>query len=433
MGNRCNSLHDPHVAGSNASWLNQFTKPKRKSLCAIPDPLLYHRDLSMFQQNPIVDHRVWSLFGDEKNDFEVSYKLVCNIEVPVFHPRFVLPQPSTKLHEVYKLCIVRKMQAEKGPASHNFTYQNKQSLNGQPCLVLQTRYFRLLSIKPDAPNKIDNLVQEISVSEYDRNHIMMIRADEIVFESKGKYNCNHSIWFDADISSSHGSAKHHDIGCLQSFHDKALFCMPKNSIFQLSLPPITPHVLMQPKDDSKEGHRLIDDVLKHRICDLLTSHKIICNNGTDIEAIRADFARLRNADKKWMWPPLNDEEVRKIFQGTREEHTNHAYVPRTGEAGDILPSIWSAFCSSVIDNGEQNEFKPRLDVFCSITSKRVKHSCSKGAKLPHIMSSTTEFVSAHSEQTWKELLWGIDGPWHRAKQQYTATACGSNKIRSTSW
>jgi hypothetical protein len=420
MGHRCQSLHDPRVEGCNAFWLDRCVKPKRKELCVIPDALYHHRENSMFQHNPIVDYHTSKQFGNESNAFETSYNLVCNNHVPVFDKRFVLPVPSRKLSNVQKLCIVRAMQAGNGPAYHNFTYQNKQSLQGQPCMILQTRYFRLPKLNTRAPINLEDIVHEVSSHEYNQLVMvipsMMVRADEIVFESKGKHNCNRSIWFDACISSSNRIAKQ-DMGYLQSCNDKGLFCMPKNYMFQTNLPSITPHILMQPKDDCKEGYQLIDSILKDLISKLLTDSEYICNYTGDIDALQADFDRLQNTNKAWSWPALSNEDMSKIFQKTREEHTSNAYVPHAEKANDVLPSIWSAFCSTLNDV-EATMSKPRLDVFCTITSKHTNGDVSydaKDAKVARITNSFTTFVSRHSEDTWKELLMGNDGAWHRAK------------------
>eukprot|EP00804_Cyclotella_cryptica_P006252 CCRYP_010105-RA/>CCRYP_010105-RA protein AED:0.46 eAED:0.46 QI:66/1/0.5/1/1/0/2/0/63 len=62
MGSRCHSLHDPRVSGSNPAWLERCTKPKKASLCIIPDSLYHHREISSFQTNPIVDYRTWNMF-----------------------------------------------------------------------------------------------------------------------------------------------------------------------------------------------------------------------------------------------------------------------------------------------------------------------------------------------------------------------------------
>ena len=427
MGSRCTSLHDPRVDGSSPAWLHNWTKPKKKSLCVIPDALYHHRDVSRFQINPIVEYRAWKLFGDSSNPFQATYELVCNIDVPIFGRCFPVPRTSKKpLSEVQKLSIVRVMQSKKAEGDHDFVYQNKQSLNGQPALVLQTCYFRLTNFR-GAPIKIDDIVKEVPKENYDPRSPMMVRADEVVFESKGKKSCNRSIWFDSEISSSGGCVKHQNTSQLQSTNDEALFCMPKNDVFKHKLPSITPYVLMQPKDDCKEGYDLIDSILKHRIGSLLACDGHICNWVGNMKKLEAEFVRLQNMHKKWMWPVLCKVEMSKIFEKTREEHNHSPYKPRA-EKDRTLPSIWKSFANGCESKySEEYTSKPRLEAF--LFSEKGKSSISD--KLPHIKNSPTKFISEHSDRTWKELLKGEDGPWKRAKIDYQLKS--HSKDRSSSW
>ena len=68
-----------------------------------------------------------------------------------------------------------------------FMYSPTHCLNGQPCMILQTRYFRVVG----GPN----VVEETSISEYSQgsNNNIIVRADEVVFDSKGKRSCCHSM------------------------------------------------------------------------------------------------------------------------------------------------------------------------------------------------------------------------------------------------
>jgi hypothetical protein len=412
MGSRCNSLHDPRVTGSSPAWLELYTKPKKGSV--IPDGLYYDRDSSSFQVNPIIGYHQCKLIGNS-NTFEAAYNLVCNLGVPVFDTCFVLPKQSSKLDKVQELCIVRVMHKKQDPSDYNFLYSNKFWLNGQPCMVLQTRYFRLFPLNPNgAAIKLEDIIMEISVAEYDSTRHDMIRADEVVFESKGRFNCNHSIWFDAIIQREHpgsrGNTKSQNYNELWNIDDKALFCMPKNSKFLSSLPTITPYVLMQPKDDCKEGHDLIDAIIEHRIGSLLTSQGYQYYWINNIEALQADFSRLLKITEKWVWPKLSRERMDAIFQKTREEHNKSKYAPlATCNKDATLPAIWNSFVSSLDTNGPHQ--KKRLDVFVAVTSKDVKLK----DELPHITNSRTKFISHESEATWKELLLGEKGAWKKAK------------------
>lgn len=68
-----------------------------------------------------------------------------------------------------------------------FLYSPTHCLNGQPCMILQTRYFRIVG----GPN----VIEEASITEYSQgsNHCIIVRADEVAFDSKGKRSCNRSM------------------------------------------------------------------------------------------------------------------------------------------------------------------------------------------------------------------------------------------------
>ena len=426
MGSRCPSLHDPRVKGTNPAWLELWKKPKKTNLCAIPDSLYYHRNISRFQTNPIVDYRTWKMFRFIKVDnFEATYDLVCNINVPVFHNQFVAFKRTTKLSEVQRLCIVRTMTQNRNASDHDFIYSNKHCLNGQACLVLQTRYFRVLQPNPSAVAiELEDIIQEVSSTEFDPRSNAMVRADEIIFESKGKHNCNRSIWFDANVTHWGGrSFKRQAPNDLCNLDERALFRMPKNETFESNLPTITPHVLMQPKDDCKEGHDLIDAILEHRINSILASQGCRSYWLNNFATLKADFARLQKIAEKWTWPSLTKRQVNIIVQKMREDHVNSEYVPiDVSEENMPLLAIWNTFV------GEQHQMKKRLDVFVSLTIQEEKGSYEK---LPHITNSRTKFVSKLSEDTWKELLLGKDGPWTNAKMHLDSHS--QSKTRATSW
>ena len=69
-----------------------------------------------------------------------------------------------------------------------FTYTPTHCLNDQPCQIIQSRYFRYVG----GPF----VVQEVSAVEYSQQgsyNSIVIRADEVVFDSKGKPSCNQSM------------------------------------------------------------------------------------------------------------------------------------------------------------------------------------------------------------------------------------------------
>ena len=72
-------------------------------------------------------------------------------------------------------------------SSRVFLYAPTHCIHGQPCMILQTRYFRVVGgVK---------MVEEVSVGEYERccGELVVVKADEVVFDSMGKRSCNHSM------------------------------------------------------------------------------------------------------------------------------------------------------------------------------------------------------------------------------------------------
>lgn len=441
MDTRCNSLHDPRVAGSNPSWLKQWIKPK-SSLGVMPDGLHYHRDLSRFQTNPLVDFNTWKVFGNfgsKTEMFDASYDLVCNVRVPVFNRGFVVRKCPHKISDEHKLAIVRVM-LTKNAVNRNFVYSNKKSLNDQPCMVLQTRYFLLTDPKAGTAVRIEDIVREVSAAEYDPGSSLVVKADEIVFESKGMRGCNHSIWFNVIISN-HGGKNGYGANMKRNggeaghlTHDRALFVMPENKKFQQSLPADTPFILMQPKDDCAEGYDLIDAILKHRIGAILTSKNIHCNWEDNLADLNADFARLQNSHEKWIWPAHTGKIVGsdQIYQ----EYTSNKYVPAPNDDSKYsLSSMWSQTCANLdskFDSGVHETTKPRLDVFVSISIKTEK-DCKE---IPHITNSSTKKSTAPlsdvSESTWEELLVEGDGPWNEALRAHNSGRIAKGRSSSYS-
>ena len=72
-------------------------------------------------------------------------------------------------------------------------------LFGQPCMVLQERYFQILDMNQleDTTVSIDNVVKEIPLELYNAGKFncpdAFIRVHEVAFDSKGKRSCNLSL------------------------------------------------------------------------------------------------------------------------------------------------------------------------------------------------------------------------------------------------
>ena len=73
-------------------------------------------------------------------------------------------------------------------------------MNGQPCMVLQTRYFRILDIANlEQPTvSIGEIISEVSAEAYHAGKFgptpdAFVCAQEVAFDSKGKRACNLSM------------------------------------------------------------------------------------------------------------------------------------------------------------------------------------------------------------------------------------------------
>ena len=417
MGIRCHSLHDPRLDSSIPFWLRHYQKPMSKSACAIPDPLSCYHSISRFQTNPIIGAHQWKQFGDDENAFLASYKLVCNLDVLIFERDFMSAcRPVKMIDEVYKLAIARDMQANVTSSDRNFVYSNQHCLYSQVCLVLQTKYYRLRSLRTGFAIDIEHIVQEVPKHEYNSRDPMMVKADEVVFESKGHPNCNHCIWFNAEFtkSSAWKNKQNTSRGVCQD--RDSLFCLPHNNDILKAMLYATepPMMLMQSKDECKEGHMLIDSIWHHRIGWILSSRAISCNWIDNFHELNKDFSRLQQMVKRDSWPTLSNEQVSKIFEGTNAcaGHNSTFYDPNF-ESEDTA-ALWNSFVGELI--GGHHQTKPRLNVFTSMTSKE---DTSTAKDLPHITNSSTGFISRYSQDTWQELLLGLDGPWTRALMNHS--------------
>ena len=202
------------------SWLPMATSKTNAQI--IVDPLAAHRESALHQENPLITQSIWqncrpSLKNTKasdgvarsKNDFEDTYKLVCNTDVPVFignNERRPI-RKSEKMSELQKLCIVEQFRASQ---DRRFLYSPTHSLRGELCMILQTRYFFLDNEVHGVNVKKNNVVSQISLEEYQAGitpwsqtgvpytPLKMICAHEVAFAPKGDPNSNFSIWFDEE-------------------------------------------------------------------------------------------------------------------------------------------------------------------------------------------------------------------------------------------
>ena len=261
---RCKFLHDPRTINShdhNVVVPDHCTKAKRNSN-DIPDRLYHHRLTSIRQVNPLVAPHIWescrpfrltdaALARGPSMEFTDTYNLVCNSEpnakildwsamAAASAPLAFGPIPLAALHELQRHYITLRMHGAGDNRKHlDFTYEPKDcefqaaliffsviisvvpfaqpeyimhsfrsicraGVNGQPCMVLQTRYFYLKDINLlrqssneyiDIPH--DEIVAEVTEQAYDAGKFSklgaFVCAQEVAFDSKGKRSCNLSM------------------------------------------------------------------------------------------------------------------------------------------------------------------------------------------------------------------------------------------------
>jgi len=71
-------------------------------------------------------------------------------------------------------------------------------MSGQPCMVLQTRYFELLDIDQlqETSVSLDNIIKEVQLDVYNngkKSGLPFVCVHEVAFDSKGKRSCNLSL------------------------------------------------------------------------------------------------------------------------------------------------------------------------------------------------------------------------------------------------
>jgi hypothetical protein len=77
----------------------------------------------------------------------------------------------------------------------------------------------------------------------------------------------------------------------------------------------------------------------------------------------------------------------------------------------ILQAIWNTFFG-------EHPIKKVVGCLCSVDPQSQQKRFYK--KLPHITNWPIKFLSKLSEDTWKVLLLGEDGPWENAKMHLDA-------------
>ena len=193
------------------------------------DPLFHANRMVIHQESPIIPPRIWEKCRRKDSEFEDAYGMVCNNPSAVSN---VLPTADIEHdleEELTKLCIVNKIVGN--GTCHNFTYDPQHSkclprcsmsfsfyitlyqtltkllfsffhvylaLNGQPCMVLSTRFFyvgNILDLVCGQSISQSDFVVEVTELIYNESPSLdsFVCAREVVFGPKGMSTCNHSM------------------------------------------------------------------------------------------------------------------------------------------------------------------------------------------------------------------------------------------------
>lgn len=206
----------------------------------------------------------------------------------------------------------------------------------------------------------------------------------------------------------------------------SLFCMPNNGEFEAVFPTSTPpFVFMQPVDDLKPGHDLVQSILEHRVTSILISRGFCFHDHPcQLEKLKHDFASMKADLKRWAWPKTTNVDH---FSKTKEEQNQTAYSPSVAWAKDAgtTSAIWKSFVTSLTCNTANDaSSKNRLPVFRSIMDKDEDISvCSlpriECARPIEAIPSHTQHPESLSESTWREILLGQGyGAWERTIESH---------------
>lgn len=213
------------------------------------------------------------------------------------------------------------------------------------------------------------------------------------------------------------------------------FGMPNNEEFKTSFAsaPTPPYVFMQPVDDIPSGHRMMVEILKHRVSVILDSRyegvsfpKLSLKLGS----LRTDYVRLRKGLERWAWPETSDF---SHFSKPPETRNQMVYVPasvhETGTPEYAVSAMYKSFKTNL--DAVRAGFaaaanavpKNRLGVFRSLPERPKAAAVLPRIKPVDAAKSSSAFPGlSHSEATWRELLLGEDGPWKKALEFHAETS-----------
>jgi len=296
---------------------------------------------SITQENVLVEDFLWKKRSEPDRDmFEETCNFIANTQEVdfsgIFNLPFDVPDGIEKLSSAEKLRIALLMH-DKSPFSEgyqdhlDFTFSSQSQcgtfLDGARCMILQTRSFMIESGS--------GTVEEVPFQSGSPD---IITAYEVVFDAKGSTSCKHSLWFDASIATSKDEVKNLEVNTVHS----------------------KPYVFMQPTDNVKEGHELIDSILEEMVG--------VGNKGGPISSeLREKFNQLNNSYRNLAWPKTTPPSSKS--SATRKSTADHVSSQYNCK-GSRVEHIWETFVTTIesCDDEAPPEGGSRLLVFNQIKS-----------------------------------------------------------------
>jgi hypothetical protein len=190
FGKRCTSLHDPRVQGHYDSWL-PHTETQGNTTST---------DINVDAYFQTIQHEIHcgTPFGEsflpQVDTWNDLYQRIGNIYYGSQKNSKTAEDDSKKrpassvLTSVVKLQIALQM---RGPPGFSFKYQPRHIIHGEPCMVLQKRYFRIIGGTPSKQRVIP-----VSESQYNKRSPKDVVVFELAFGPDGDSTARPvALWF----------------------------------------------------------------------------------------------------------------------------------------------------------------------------------------------------------------------------------------------
>jgi len=335
---RCIGLHDPFVRGdpNNAAWLpHAETKTDSIGSGANIDSFFHERVSSVYSCCPVFGYAPKKMWKSELNEINVSwehfYSYVCNLktcDASTDHAQDLQSRALYDFSEAHMLEIILKMRERK--SGQSYTYFPTHSFCGELCMVLQTRFFRYISIQHNGGemHRFEEVLQPNSdnvSNPYPQPHMRHIEIHEVAFGPVGDPSARSvSLWFDipkSDIvpctrqQAKHQKRSRHRLKSPRSQEGKLSPCNSPNNRNVKHNGSIACFNHYQPRDDAT--FQLITEILNHRLqglmllsgkFDNLTSNNIKNHLEREDQRLKAVFVSLNRFWMTWSWPFKTSEE-----------------------------------------------------------------------------------------------------------------------------